>query len=671
MTGQPQHAHSLLIANRGEIACRVIRSAKALGLRTIAVYSDIDADAPHVQQADEAFLLGPAPVNQSYLDAGRILEAAQTTGADMIHPGYGFLSENADFATACIDAGHIFIGPDANAIDLMGDKAKAKRAMVKAGIPCIPGYQGKDQSDTALIAAAKDIGFPIMVKAAAGGGGRGMRLVENKQDLVAAVKTARSEAQNAFGDGALILERALNQPRHIEIQIFADRHGHIVHLGERDCSVQRRHQKVLEEAPAPDITPDLRAAMGAVAINVARDINYVGAGTVEFLLDSTENFYFLEMNTRLQVEHPVTEMVTGVDLVALQIRVAQGYVLGFAQDDIKSDGHAIEARLYAEDTGQDFLPATGSIDLWHPATGDSVRVDAGIETGGFVSPFYDPMLAKIIAHGATREEARGKLVQALKETVLLGVITNKSFLINALERPEFIKSQITTGFIAQCFSKDDLAPDDLQLEDAIAASAIFYICARKRAFDHAITLASPLLNWASARPIATQYRFFDGENNLDLSVSPDGSDSYQVCCGDKEFSVRISDFGDHYAIVQINNTRKKYLFNQPVDDATNSKLQLSIDGRDVYLKNLYGATLMAQQSPDTGSVTTPMHGVLVKIFISPGDTVTKGQPVAILEAMKMQHELTAGIDGVIEVVHFTLGAQVSANALLMEIKEYK
>ncbi len=669
MNKKPTPFQSVLIANRGEIACRIIRSAKALGLRTIAVYSDADADAPHVTMADEAVLLGAAPAQDSYLNATRILDAARASNAGAIHPGYGFLSENAGFAGACAKAGFIFIGPGAEAIDLMGDKAKAKRAMIKANIPCIPGYQGEDQSDTALAEAAKDIGFPLMVKAAAGGGGRGMRLVEDKTNLASAIKTARSEAENAFGDGALILERALINPRHVEIQILADNHGHVVHLGERDCSVQRRHQKVLEEAPAPGMTSALRDAMGGAAIKAAQDINYVGAGTVEFLLDSACEFYFLEMNTRLQVEHPVTEMVTGLDLVALQIRIAQGHELDFTQDDIALEGHAIEARLYAEDTHQDFLPCTGPIDLWHPAVGGGVRIDTGIKTGSVVSPFYDPMLAKIIAHGATREEARCRLVQALGETALFGVKTNKSFLIDALEQSEFVNGQASTGFIAQNFTEACFAPEALRLEDAAVASVLFYVCARSQALARSLFLAPPLMGWTSATSIAAPYRFADNDACLDLTVTPVGADRYQICSGGDVFALKVLRIADHHASLDLNGTRKDILFHQPQNDATGSQLQLSIDGRDLSVQNIHVVPAQMQEgAASAGTITTPMHGKLIEVFVTPGDTVSKGDRLAILEAMKMQHELTADIDGQIEAIHFAPGVQIAANTLLLEIK---
>jgi geranyl-CoA carboxylase alpha subunit len=392
----------ILIANRGEIACRVARTAHALGYRTVAVFSDADAGAPHVLACDEAVALGGSLVGESYLAVEKLLSAARASGADAVHPGYGFLSENAGFAQACADAGLVFIGPPPSAIDAMGNKAAAKRRMIEAGVPCVPGYQGADQSDATLIAEATKIGLPVMVKAAAGGGGRGMRLVHDSGELAEAIVGARNEAQNAFGSGELILEKAVIDARHVEIQVFADAYGNVIHLGERDCSVQRRHQKVIEEAPSPAVYGALRQRMGAAAVAAARAIGYRGAGTVEFLLGADGAFYFLEMNTRLQVEHPVTEMITGQDLVAWQLRVAAGEKLPLSQDDVQLDGHAIEVRLYAEDPYAGFLPQTGTVAAWRPAEGPGLRTDHGMRDGQAISAFYDPMIAKVIAHGATR-----------------------------------------------------------------------------------------------------------------------------------------------------------------------------------------------------------------------------------------------------------------------------
>ena len=463
---------SILVANRGEIACRVIRTARAQGYHTVAVYSDADARAPHVQMADAAVHIGPSPVNESYLVQDTIIAAARSSGAEAIHPGYGFLSENADFARACEASGLVFIGPSPDAIHLMGNKAEAKRRMIAAGVPCVPGYEGEDQSDATLLREGARIGLPLMVKAAAGGGGRGMRLVHKADELANAIKLARAEASSAFGNGDLILEKAIIRPRHVEVQVFGDSHGTIVHMGERDCSVQRRHQKVMEEAPCPVMTDALRDVMGTAAVAAARSIDYCGAGTVEFLLDQSGTFYFLEMNTRLQVEHPVTELITGLDLVALQLQVAQGEPLGLTQNDVTLIGHAIEVRLYTEDPTQDFLPMSGPVDLWSPPHGSGIRVDSGICSGQDISPFYDPMVAKIIASGPTREIARLRLIEALHETVLFGTRHNRDFLVACLEKKCFVDGQATTAFIAEEFAAGEIADDLPRFTDSAVAAVL-------------------------------------------------------------------------------------------------------------------------------------------------------------------------------------------------------
>ena len=462
----------ILIANRGEIAVRVIRSAQSLGYRTVAVFSEADQNAPHVSAADEAICIGAAAVGESYLVADKLIAAAQKTGADAIHPGYGFLSENSAFAKACVDANITFIGPRPDAIDLMGSKRQSKIAMIAAGVPCIPGYEGADQSDVVLKNAAIEIGMPVMLKASAGGGGRGMRLVTDANDLDELIKSARSEALNAFGSGELIIEKAVMQPRHIEIQVFADTFGNTVYLGERDCSVQRRHQKVVEEAPSPFVNPEMRQAMGEAAVNAAKSCNYVGAGTVEFLADSEGNFYFLEMNTRLQVEHPVTELITGLDLVAMQLRVAAGDKLSISQEDVTLTGHAMEVRLYAEDPGANFIPQTGLLNLWQPASGDCVRIDSGIKQGQVVSSHYDPMLAKIIAYGENREEARRRLVRAVEDSHLLGIKDNRAFLAAILGNKTFIDGEATTAFIGEDFNDDGV----VNIDDVLIIIGAWGVC---------------------------------------------------------------------------------------------------------------------------------------------------------------------------------------------------
>ena len=439
--------HKILIANRGEIARRIMRTARRLGHGVVAVYSDADADALHVREADQAVRIGEALPAQSYLRIEAIVAAARASGADAVHPGYGFLAENAGMAQACRDAGLVFIGPSPEAIGAMGNKAGAKQIMQAAGVPCVPGYQGTDQSDAAVLTEAGKIGFPVMIKAVAGGGGRGMRLVEDAASFPDALRSARSEAASAFGDPAVILERAIVDPRHIEIQVFGDRHGNAVHLGERDCSVQRRHQKLIEEAPSPAVTAELRARMGAVAIKAVQSIGYEGAGTLEFLLDRGGAFYFMEMNTRLQVEHPVTEAITGLDLVELQLRVAGGEPLGLAQNDITFSGHAIEVRLCSEDAALDFMPQSGRMALWQVPGG--IRVEHALQSGSEIPPFYDSMIAKLISHGATRDEARGKLICGLEQTKAFGVTTNQAFLTACLRHPAFASGEATTAFIGR------------------------------------------------------------------------------------------------------------------------------------------------------------------------------------------------------------------------------
>ncbi|MBT5194033.1 MAG: acetyl-CoA carboxylase biotin carboxylase subunit [Rhodospirillaceae bacterium] len=655
---------SILVANRGEIAVRVMSTAQSLGYRAIAVYSEADAQAPHVQMADDAVLIGPAPVGESYLDMARILKAAKASGAQAIHPGYGFLAENASFAQACEDAGLVFIGPGVEAIDLMGNKAAAKRRMIDADVPCVPGYEGDDQSDEAMIRKANNIGFPLMVKAAAGGGGRGMRLVEQSGDVADALAAARSEALNAFGSDELILERAIIRPRHVEVQVFADSHGNVIHLGERDCSVQRRHQKVVEEAPCPVMTPDLRARMGAAAVEAARSIAYRGAGTVEFLLDGNGEFYFLEMNTRLQVEHPVTELITGLDLVALQIQVAEGRELGLNQDDITLNGHAIEVRLYAEDPAQDFLPVTGAIDLWRPALGEGVRIDAGIATGLEVSPFYDPMLAKVMAWGETREIARHRLINALKDTALFGSTTNRSFLIDILQRERFAKGEATTAFIGEEFDEDDLAVPAPTLHQGAMAAVVQYTVERQAAFDNSLNVSPALMDWSSAGHLGTRYVYAAGEDEMDVVVTPQGNDAYTVRSGDDEVAVTVIERADHVARLTVDGRRHSVLYSAPAAGV----LDLSIDGRGLHFRNRIAFAAGAEDTAGGGRVVAPMHGNLLEVFVKPGDEVAIGTRLAVLEAMKMQHDILAEIDGTVAEVPATAGTQVAADDLLVEIE---
>ena len=616
----------ILVANRGEIAWRVMRTAKAMGYRTVAVYSDADKDAPHVAFADEAVRIGPPPVGESYLSIDRILEAAHKSGADAIHPGYGFLSENEAFAAACEKAGLVFIGPPPAAIAAMGNKAAAKRRMIDAGVPCVPGYQGADQSDAHLAKEARKIGLPVMVKAAAGGGGRGMRLVERDADLLEAIRTARAEAESAFGSGELILEKAVVDARHVEIQVFADAHGNVIHLGERDCSVQRRHQKVIEEAPSPAVNADLRNRMGAAAVAAARTIGYRGAGTVEFLLAADGAFYFLEMNTRLQVEHPVTEAITGLDLVAWQLKVAAGEKLPLTQEQVKFSGHAIEVRLYAEDAYAGFLPQTGRIDVWRPAAGPGIRVDHGMKDGLAISPFYDPMIAKVIAHGADREEARTRLVQALRDTVVLGPTTNRHFLIRLLEHPEFAAGKATTAFIGQHFAGDALKPPD------VTRRATGRWRRRSCGAGRPSAIRPRLRGWRNSNPEPTPIRLAVGAVERTLPVSPE-----DVAAIDEAARFHID--GDDI-VVDLDALTVRF------SDRTYAPPATALAGSD-------------------GKLRAPMDGRIVAINVAAGDSVTRGQTLIVLEAMKIQHQLKAALDAKIESVAVHEGQQVSNRTVLV------
>ena len=661
--------NSILIANRGEIACRVIRTAKKLGYRTVAVYSDADAGAPHVKLADDAVRIGSGPVGESYLVPELILQAAASSGAESIHPGYGFLSENAAFAEAVESAGLVFIGPTREAIDVMGNKAESKRRMIEAGVPCVPGYEGHDQSDKTLIAEGLKIDLPLMVKAAAGGGGRGMRLVHDQADLANAIKLARAEAEGAFGSGELILEKAIIEPRHVEIQVFADTFGNTVHLGERDCSVQRRHQKVIEEAPCPIMTPELREKMGQSAIDAAKSVNYRGAGTVEFLLDDSGFFYFLEMNTRLQVEHPVTELITDLDLVALQISVAQGEPLDFSQADLDLEGHAIEVRLYTEDPSQDFLPASGPVDLWAPASGVGVRIDDGISTGQAISPFYDPMVAKVIGYGPTREAARLRLIGALKETVLFGTPSNKDFLIQCLEKQSFIDGAATTAFIGEEFSADDLDAAPVSFLDSAVAATLELCLENKAHFQHSLLVSCELKNWtiASAMVSRKQYQFVDLTHDLSISPINSSADTYHVTdtAAKQSAVIQVISMQDNKAVVLFDGVKLVAQFMQ----RQRGQIYCSIQGRGAFFKDLIILDGVVDDAEGGGRVIAPMHGLLLEVMVSPGDNVVKGQTLAVLEAMKMHYEILAEVDGTVEEVSAVAGSQVAVDDVLIEIKE--
>lgn len=647
----------ILIANRGEIACRIQRTAQALGYRTVAVFSDADADALHVQMADEAVNIGPAPVHQSYLNVQAILDAARRTGADAIHPGYGFLSENAGFALACQDAGITFIGPSPEAIELMGSKRLSKLAMLEAGVPCIKGYQGAEQDDATLSREAGHIGYPLMIKASAGGGGRGMRLVHNASDLLEQIRTARSEALNGFGSGELILEQALVEPRHVEVQLFGDRHGNLIYLGERDCSVQRRHQKVIEEAPCPVMTPELRQAMGEAALKAGRAVQYVGAGTVEFLLDTRGQFYFLEMNTRLQVEHPVTELITGLDLVAWQLNIAEGQPLPLRQEQVQLHGHAMEVRLYAEDPAQGFLPQTGRVVAWEPGLQDGVRIDHGLIEGQVINPFYDPMLGKLIAHGATREQARRKLLRAVQDSVLLGVQSNQRLLASLLEHPQFAGGDFSTGFIAQHFSEHACLQSHAPGAHHLAiATALFY---------QASAQAHPaaLCGWRNNASVPLHYRIGLEDQDWPVALRAIPGEPLHIQVAGHNLALKVLHYDGRWATLEIDGIRQRHAYRLEA-----GHLWLFTRPGSLQFEDRTQAQVTSQAGVSSGTLKAPMDGAIVDVLVNEGSPVSKGQLLVVLEAMKMEHPLKSGIDGVLKRLQVKVGDQVKNRQILLEVE---
>ena len=655
---------TILVANRGEIAVRVMRTAKAMGLKTVAVYSDADADALHVRTADMAVPLGGNTAAESYLNGDAILEAARTTGADAIHPGYGFLSENTGFAAACAEAGITFIGPPAPAVEIMGDKALAKRAMLEAKVPCIPGYQGEDQSDDTLCREAEAMGMPVMIKAAAGGGGRGMRRVAEPGQLLQSIKLARSEAEGAFGNGDLILERAIEGARHVEVQVFADTHGNVIHLGERDCSLQRRHQKVVEESPCPIMTPELREAMGLAAREAARAVSYVGAGTVEFLLDASGEFYFLEMNTRLQVEHPVTECVTGFDLVQWQIRVAQGEPLPATQADIHLFGHAIEVRLCAEDPAAAFLPSAGPVSLFSVPLEEGVRVDSGIETGDAISPFYDSMVAKVIAWGETRETARLKLRAALQATTLAGVTHNRAFLLALLDRPAFIEGGATTDYIDQHYP-EGYSPEQPGAANLAAGIVLQQVLAAEQHFANALSVSEELRGWVSTGPATRRHTYEVGNATFTAEITSSSAEQFSVTLMEATHTVTLQTLNADCVAFLIDGQRVTLGYYQ--SDA--AELMLATDQSEITLINTDLIPPESAEDAQGGKVQAPMHGQLVTLLVEAGQSVEKEQRLAVFEAMKMQHEILAPMSGVVQQVNGQVGQQMAAGDVIMLIEE--
>ena len=653
----------ILIANRGEIACRVIRTARALGVRTVAVYSAADVGALHVTMADEAYPIGPAPARESYLSIARLIEAAQRSGAEAVHPGYGFLSENGDFAEACAKAGIVFIGPPPQAIRAMGSKAAAKAMMERAGVPLVPGYHGAAQDAAALAAAARRVGYPVLIKASAGGGGKGMRVVATPDKFAAALASAKREALSAFGDDRVLIEKYLTRPRHIEMQIFADRHGKTLHLFERDCSIQRRHQKVVEEAPAPGMSAERRRAMGEAAVAAARAVGYVGAGTVEFIAEG-QAFYFMEMNTRLQVEHPVTEAITGLDLVEWQLRVAAGEALPLSQEDVAARGHAIEARLYAEDPARDFLPVTGSLRrLRVPAAAPGLRIDTGVREGDAVSVHYDPMIAKVIGWGEDRDTALRRLAAGLAQYRIAGLITNRDFLLRLLRHPAFAAGTVDTGFIER--HRAELLPPPAPAPRYVLAAASLALL-----LDQAVAAAgsgsgdphSPWHRrdfWRLNGDTYRDMRWADGETQRLVRAYYRGA-RYRLEIDGEASDAGASRLPDGDLALDLEGVRAELAVLRRGDDVT-------VAGDDGSWRLLYIDPLAprAAEEAEGGRLSAPMPGKVAQVLVKSGAAVKRGEALMVLEAMKMEHTITAPTDGTVERVNYVPGDLVEEGAELI------
>ncbi|WP_432240255.1 acetyl/propionyl/methylcrotonyl-CoA carboxylase subunit alpha [Herbaspirillum robiniae] len=671
--------HKILIANRGEIACRVAATARRMGIATVAVYSDADAGAKHVQACDESVRLGPAPAKESYLCGDKIIAAALATGAQGIHPGYGFLSENADFAQACADAGLVFIGPPASAIRAMGSKSAAKALMEKAAVPLVPGYHGERQESEFLRGEADRIGYPVLLKASAGGGGKGMRVVERSEDFAAALASCKREAISSFGDDRVLVEKYLTRPRHIEIQVFADTHGNCVYLFERDCSVQRRHQKVLEEAPAPGMTAERRAAMGQAAVAAARAVGYVGAGTVEFIADYSNgedgSFYFMEMNTRLQVEHPVTEMITGQDLVEWQLRVASGEPLPLKQDQLRIAGHAIEARIYAENPEKGFLPSIGTLARMRTASavefrlhqGDvsqpaAVRIDSGVREGDAISPFYDPMIAKLIVWGADREAALRNMSRALAQYQVVGLATNIGFLQRLVAGAAFSQADLDTGLIERHHETLFPAPAAPALE-TLAFAAVAVLNEEGSKSDKADPWSSAN-GWRMNGKLLRALEFTGdaGAARLQLEYAGDGN-SWTLLTGGASHALRIESAASGACSITLDGRLLR------ADVVREGELLHVFDGRAQ--RSLRYADPMAHaghSEAEGGRLTAPMPGKIVAVLVEKGGSVDKGAPLLIMEAMKMEHTIAAPADGTVEDLLYGVGDQVAEGAQLLEFK---
>ena len=662
--------HKVLVANRGEIARRIFHTLREMGLETVAVFSDADREAPHTLEADEAVRLGPAPSAQSYLDQDAVIAAAKAVGADAIHPGYGFLAENASFAERCGEEGLVFVGPSPEAMRRMGNKAEAKALAKKVGVPVLEGFSLEGLDLETSRQSAEDLGFPLLLKAAAGGGGKGMRVVSNADDLDSAIRTAAREAEGAFGDRTLLIERLVASPRHVEVQIFGDAHGHIVHCFERDCSVQRRYQKVFEESPSPAVSAELRERLGEAAVTLARAVDYRGAGTIEFLLEPSGAFFFLEMNTRLQVEHPVTEAVTGLDLVRLQIEVAQGLPLGLDQSDLRLLGHAIEARLYAEDPANDFLPATGTVALWAPPELPGLRIDSGVEPGVEVGIHYDPMLAKVIAHGSTRDEALRRLHRGLAELAVGGLTTNREFLLAVLEHHAFSTGDFDTAFLdRQLPGGSRLRATSPEILELHAIAAMLHLFDARRQQPRPFPADTPS-GWRNNRYRPQEEIFEHGDRRLAVRYMAHRDDGFKVTVADSEAedvlperTVRLVSATDGVLIAEVDGVRRRF------------QVARHPAGRSLSVHGLARVSELQrvprfpehQAAAVAGGCVAPMTGRVVQVLVAEGDRVEAGDPLLILEAMKMEHRLVARTHGIVQAVRVNARQMVDPDEVLVVV----
>ena len=660
--------YKILIANRGEIACRIIRTARRLGIRTVAVYSEADAQALHVEMADEAHLIGPPPARESYLAIERIIAAAQASGAQAIHPGYGFLSENADFADACVAAGIVFIGPSAASIRAIGDKAEAKAIMARAGIATVPGYHEAGQEVSAFAAAAERLGYPVLIKAAAGGGGRGMRVVPTAAELGAALGSARNEASSAFGNGRLILEKYLARPRHVEVQVFGDQHGHLVHLFERDCSAQRRHQKVIEESPAPRLSEELRHTLGETAVAAARAVDYVGAGTVEFILHGS-NFHFIEMNTRLQVEHPVTEMVTGYDLVEWQLTVAAGEALRLRQEEIRTHGHAVEARLYAEDPAHDFLPASGRLVRFRlPDPAPELRIETGLREGDEIGIFYDALTAKLIAWGPTRADARSGLEAALSATEIGGIAHNRDFLLRLLRHHVFAEGAVDTGFIEahRGALTLPLAAAPLAVLAAASLALLQMGSSDRNAAASGRDAHSPWSNrdgWRLGGESENTLRWVEQKRERRLTMRFHRSAIELIADDDSIARLTDGELNGSDLTFALDGVPMRASVQRKGDD-----FALMLEGRPWQLSYLDPLAPAARDEHASARMVAPVHGRVLDVPVAAGSRVKRGQVLMLLECMKLEYRVIAPADGVVETLHFAAGDVVEEGVQLLEFK---